>query len=173
MCSRVNTDHKWNQTGTVQARNQNLSDFSARVETLAERRRVSLREVGPKFLGISTAQLFAYRSGSAPLSVKAWAKLESAEAEYQQQKQPRTSAAYIVEEPPVSYDCGPRAPMKGRMDVAPPFRPAAATPTREQCLAHICAYLDSAHTVEGGLGYAWVKLQKHFPLDDFETTPNP
>lgn len=87
----------------MQARNQNISDFSSRVEALAERGRISMREVGPKILGISTAQLFAYRSGSAPLSVKAWAKLEAAESANGARSEAGQIESAAVSEPRAPY----------------------------------------------------------------------
>ncbi|WP_457795381.1 helix-turn-helix domain-containing protein [Horticoccus sp. 23ND18S-11] len=45
---------------------------------MAEKIGLPLRELGER-IGISTAMLFAYRSGKNPISVKAWKKLEQAE----------------------------------------------------------------------------------------------
>lgn len=128
----------------MQARNQNISDFSARVEALAERCRVSLREVGPKCLGISTAQLFAYRSGSAPLSVKAWAKLESAESASVGAAETSVDAPTAVAEP--------RAPYGGESDLI------------EEIERHHAELLLAAHNDPVRLGWIREQQQAHLSV---------
>jgi polyhydroxyalkanoate synthesis regulator phasin len=62
----------------MQAENWTCLDFSRRTDALA----VQLgRDVGdlPEVLGFSRASLFAYRTGKARISGKAWLKLEQAE----------------------------------------------------------------------------------------------
>ncbi len=69
-----------NEIRALQAQNQNIGEFSERTDRLAEKLGLPLRELGDR-IGVSTAMLFAYRSGKNPISVKAWKKLEQAELE--------------------------------------------------------------------------------------------
>lgn len=55
----------------------------------------------------------------------------------------------------------------------PRFQPRAE-PTMQKCSEYFSEYLHRASQHEGGLGYVWRLLQKHFPLDEFgadEPTP--
>ena len=61
----------------MQTINQNFSD---RTDILAQRLGCTLRDLGAK-IGMSTAMVFAYRSGKNEISRKAWLKLEKAEAD--------------------------------------------------------------------------------------------
>lgn len=61
-----------------QEKNRTFSHFSHRTEILADKLNVQLQELG-RVLGVSNRMLFGYRSGSYPISDKAWRKLEAAE----------------------------------------------------------------------------------------------
>lgn len=54
----------------------------------------------------------------------------------------------------------------------PRFQPRAE-PTLQMCKDYIEEYLRRADAQPGGIGYAWVKLQKQFPLDEFEPAEGP
>ena len=75
-----NITNRQNKIRALQAQNQNIGEFSERTDRLAEKLSLPLRELGDR-IGVSTAMLFAYRSGKNPISVKAWRKLEQAERE--------------------------------------------------------------------------------------------
>lgn len=64
----------------MQAQNQTHLDFAHRTEALAKRSNLKLGAL-PGRLGISRASFFAYRSGKARVTPKAWRKLERAERE--------------------------------------------------------------------------------------------
>lgn len=85
----------------MQEKNQSASHFSERTDALAKSLGVSLRNLGPK-MDLSTAMLFAYRSGKHVISRKAWAKLERAEIR---------SNFSCVEEPKGNYSTG--TPVQG------------------------------------------------------------
>lgn len=55
-----------------------VSQFSQRTEVLSERLGCLLRDLPPK-IGISDRMFYGYRSGSYPISSKAWRKLSAAE----------------------------------------------------------------------------------------------
>lgn len=63
-----------------QEKNSDSGLFSERTTNLAREIGVSLRELAPK-MNISTASLFAYRSGKLKISPKAWRKLDQCERE--------------------------------------------------------------------------------------------
>ena len=62
----------------MQEKNRISSHFSQRTEILSERLGVLLRDL-PSRIGISDRMFYGYRSGSYPISCKAWRKLEAAE----------------------------------------------------------------------------------------------
>lgn len=65
----------------MQRENQTFLDFSERTDALAVRLGCSVQEL-PERLDFSRSSLFAYRTGKAKISAKAWAKLEKVEAEF-------------------------------------------------------------------------------------------
>lgn len=120
--------------------------------------------------------LFAYRQGENRVTAKALRKLRAAEVdlgiaapESGEHVVPAVGEHSGGYENPASSRERPTASRGERMQLQPKFAVPAPTPDRERCLKHLEQYLMRAETVEGGLGYAWVKLQKHFPLDEFET----
>ena len=62
----------------MQQQNRSSSHFSQRTEILSEQLGLLLRDL-PVRIGISDRMFYGYRSGSYPISDKAWRKLEAAE----------------------------------------------------------------------------------------------
>ena len=54
----------------------------------------------------------------------------------------------------------------------PRFQPRAE-PTPEMCTEYFEEYLRRAASEAGGVGYVWIKLQKQFPLEEFEIKSPP
>ncbi len=54
------------------------------------------------------------------------------------------------------------------MRINAPFQSPAHEITEEEILAYIQKYLSVARFMPGLLGYTWVQLQLHFPLDQIE-----
>ncbi len=44
-------------------------------------------------------------------------------------------------------------------------------PTIEQCREYMEAYLHVAEQTLGGVGFAWIKINKHLRLEDFHIAP--
>lgn len=80
--------------------------FSQRTDALAFALGVSLRELGGK-VGVSTAMIFAYRSGRTPVSGKAWKKILTAEHAAGIRSENDVMGAMIREDQEGHYD-GPR-----------------------------------------------------------------
>lgn len=57
---------------------------------------------------------------------------------------------------------------RGPVQFAPGFQPRPPEPTPQACIEHFMAYLKAAEQAPGGVGAVWWKLQKNFPLDEFE-----
>jgi hypothetical protein len=53
------------------------------------------------------------------------------------------------------------------------FQPSAPLPTREDCQAHVSAYLDAAARVPGGYAIALHKIKRALPLDEFAPENSP
>ncbi len=90
----------------------------------------------------------------------------------------RTTVHEVAESPP-SYEKSPlvRGPavttVPRRVDINPAHAPRPAEPTEQECIDHFLAYLSQARRTPGGLGVVMWKLNKNFPLDDFETEKKP
>lgn len=72
----------------------------------------------------------------------------------------------IVEEAAASLRRQTRS--EGRVLINAPHQPRPAEPTPQACIDHFLTYLKAAEHAPGGIGMAWWKLQKNFPLDEFE-----
>ncbi len=46
-------------------------------------------------------------------------------------------------------------------------------PTRAQCLAYLDDYLEAASHVPGGIGHAWIELQKCLSKEDLREIKEP
>ena len=62
----------------------------------------------------------------------------------------------------------PMVAIPERMQVNPRFTATPPEPTAQECSDHFLTYLSHAAHARGGIGETWRKLQKHFPLDEFE-----
>lgn len=161
----------------MQAKIKTPAEFLERTDRLARRLGVSRRRLGPK-IGLSTATIYNARKGVL-LTDKTWSKLEQAEIAAglapAEQVSEGEQAKYLVSG---SFVGGAAPTAQNRsaapMMIDPRFQPRAE-PTPEQCLRYFSAYITKAAEAEGGIGYVWVKLQKQFPLDEFDaphkTTP--
>ena len=64
----------------MQQKNETFRDFLRRTDALSVKIGCDIQQL-PEKLGFSRASLFAYRSGTRPITGKAWRKLEAAERE--------------------------------------------------------------------------------------------
>jgi len=69
--------------------------------------------------------------------------------------------SHILAEDPAPYG---RLPP---VNLRPEFSPPAPLPTRQDCVAHVTAYLDAAAQVPGGYAIALHKIKRALPLDEF------
>lgn len=79
-----------------------------------------------------------------------------------------------VHEPPASYGdpTPPRAatsppppvPTRRPVELTPPYRLPPDTPTEQQCLEYLRAYLQAGREVPGAAAHTWLELQEKFPL---------
>lgn len=169
---------KSDKIAVTQEKNRSNREFSQRTDGLARRLGVPLNDLEGS-TGISSRMLYAYRKDGYPITRKAWAKLEAAEAvagiavsrEKSQQQSMSSSAksdaghrGITGSDPPKSGDI----PAASRMMFAPGFHPKPAEPTAENCVAHLQAYLNKIQDAPGGVPHTWVQLQLHLPLEQAE-----
>lgn len=94
----------------MQPENHSSSDFSERTQVLADHLGVSLRELADA-IGISQAMLFGYRSGKYHPTLKAWRKLEAAEAKHGIHPAGCHSRSDDAPHPPTQAHLGPDLPV--------------------------------------------------------------
>ena len=91
-----------------------------------------------------------------------------------------SSSTLAVAEEPAPYESGrvvkkfssdilATAPLSKRpVNFIPGFEPRPPEPTPQACIDYFLTYLKAAEQAPGGVGVAWWKLQKNFPLDEFQ-----
>ena len=161
-------------------------NFGVRLRGLIEGKGLSLVQFAQAY-GIAESQLHLWLKRDTPPLAKHWPRL----AEFfgvsegfivsgtpaKSERAPEMFRETLGERPQAPYVSSGVARTSGedanrRMELAARFA-SVREPTYDQCLMYFSAYLEEAARTPGGLGHAWVELNKHFPLAQLHNVQDP
>jgi transcriptional regulator with XRE-family HTH domain len=172
----------------------NSSYFGARLRHLIESKGLGVDEFARDY-GISQSQAFNWLKRDEPPLGKHWAPLakffgvskDFLVSGTPQKVESRSDYALAEDPGPYSAVSGfPKSSIRvstseteatsrtGKpVRINPAHQPRPPEPTPQACIDYFLTYLKAAEHAPGGVGVAWWKLQKNFPLDEFDPPKKP
>ena len=160
------------------AKTEKLENFRIRLKAAMSRRGVTLEQVARQ-LKLSTSTVGAWAQGKnfpqtelqpdlAELLGTTVAHLVHGISVKRETENPFT----LAEEPAPYFSArglgAAAAADRGPVKFSPGYAPRPPEPTPQACIDYFLTYLKAAEHAPGGVGVTWWKLQKNFPLDEFD-----